>query len=577
MRIRNPAMKAYLTKNNPHLLSSLKAKKLQVKAENLQLHRELKKLRKTSKYTLIKELEAERTVCDGEAQRLQEMLGEVENANELIPLEDAEAIKARIKEQNSVLDCLTEEQKVLLVELKQREAEIVKYKRIAEEDGGKVKEIERLKAQVNIMKKAKGKAITVEELEELKRINKTTELKIIKQKDKIRNLEQTLEEIEAAKKSRIEFPKSKNSGESRKEAYTIAEELQGNLRKKGIEVSDMKTELFERVDNNESVSVHELAKTFSRQPCALAFDKAIVLAEWLVNAGNSLHQKQYTEERALAEVLRHLGLLLNVDIVLPETSSIFTPAELENLTEDDLMLILQKFFAKLNEKIITSGKTIPQIFSQVSFTHIMDEEEVDVVNTKDFLEVCEEKLKIRIEPIERLCFTKMISLGEDEKLTKLKDIEYILKGFEHESEDFDLDFSNLDSKSMVLLFALTEYILNSKITLYDIFGNCIYTQDVETDGKELRVELINSREFFNTLSKIGISIQNGEHENLKDFLCIDPEYPNKLVIRRLKKTIEEFALNSDLRSKAYKHYQELADEESDEEINKRNNDGKKTV
>jgi len=556
MRIKHPKMKAHFTRTNPHLINSLKAKKLETKSEKQQLLRQIKKLKKNSKYTYIRELKAEQKVYDYEVQRLENLLASTENINEQVPVEDIETIKIRIREQNEILHKLKEEQKVLLDELKKKEKEIEKYKKIADEpeDEDKIKEIQELKAQVNTMKNIQG--VSEEELEELQRINKITELNIEQQKERIKELQDALKEVEAMKETVF---REKTSSEDKREATAIAEMLQDNLKTKGIEVKDIKKEVFERLDNNEKISVHELAKTFSRQPCKLPFDKALILSEWLIDTKHPTYTMQYTEERVLSKVLKRLASLLNVEINkdLPE---------LEHMTEDDVMLVLQKLFARINDRIITSSKSIREVFSRIIYTTIMDKEEIEIVNTEAFLELCEDELDVKIEPIERLCFTDMISIGETEKVVKLKDIEYIMRGFELEDEEYKLDFDELDNISMVLMFTLAEYIVSAKIVFYKLFADCIYQQDVEIDGHDIKIDLINSRDFFNILNKIGITIQDGEHKNLKEFLCIDPEYPGKLVVKKLKKAIEEFATNEELRNKAYKHYKELDNEDSGEDI-----------
>ena len=159
MRIKNPKTKGYLTKSNPHLVNSLKLKKIEVRGENLKLRKELKKVQKCTKYTLMNELKGEKKAYNNELQRLYRLTESVEKANSLIPIEDAEVIKANILEQDEILENLRKEQRTLLKELNEKESEISKYKKFVEGEPNyenKEKEIRKLKEEIDSLKKVQG-------------------------------------------------------------------------------------------------------------------------------------------------------------------------------------------------------------------------------------------------------------------------------------------------------------------------------------------------------------------------------------------------------------------------------------
>ena len=592
MRIKNPTMKASLTKENPHLLSSLKIKKNEVQIENLKLRKELKKLQKSIRFTTISELEGEQKVYTNEVGRLKEMIGKAETASELIPIEDAEVIQARIREQDEILAGLKIEQKKLIEELSQKELEIRRYKGIAEEQKKKSEkklingDAKKLKGKPNPVKKSKKKTISEKELANLRKERDEARNKVIAQEKRINELESEIKEIEKSKDSNTKQTIMKSEIDSiHNKVIGITGKLKANLESKGIDINDIKSKVFEHFDNDEKVSFHELSKIFARQPCSLVPNDSLQLSEYLICSSDKDESKfdKFMEEKELSEILNKLNSILNAKIEPPKTKNQNQELEnLENMTEDDLMTICQSCFAKINNKLKEQKKSIKEVFGNECFNKMVDDENTAVINSSKFVSICKDKLGVGFSPTETICFVKMLSANDNDEVIKLQDLENIIKEFESSTEDdnekLEMNFEDLDKISLVLMFALTEYMVNSKIALYKVFGDTIYTQDIQIDTKKLKIDLINSEDFFNTLNGIGISMEEKEHENLKTFLCIDPEYPDKLVVKKLKRTVEEFATNEKLRTNAYKCYQELADEKDEDEVeDEENGDSKKTI
>ena len=133
-------------------------------------------------------------------------------------------------------------------------------------------------------------------------------------------------------------------------------------------------------------------------------------------------------------------------------------------------------------------------------------------------------------------------LTENEDLIKVEGLAQIMKEISEE----EIDIKKLDKISLVLLYGLAEYLVNSKVSLEKALKKYIYPQNVEVDGTEFIVDIIDSEDFFNVLKKLGI-MEEKEYKELKEFLCIAPEYEDKLVINKLKKAIEEVTNNQELR------------------------------
>jgi len=567
LRIKNPTMKAYLTKENPFLLHSLKAKKSEAQAENLKLRKELKRLQRNKRFTQVNELEGEQSAFSREMERLQEMVEKAKNATELIPIEDVEVNKARIKEQDEVLAALKDEQKRLLEELKQKEIKIKRYKKMAEKQkkgakGNMNTEIKQLKEKIISIKK---ESVSEEELEKLRIDRNKAKEKVEEQKKRIAELEKAIKDTEASKASYKEL------GDIKEKVLEIVEKLKENLRKHNVDIKGIKEVLFEHFGIAEKVSLHELFKIFTRQPCELSPKDSLLLAEYLIGKLNTTGHTKFIAEKVLSEVLEKLNSLMKGKFAEPEGKKSTELEEnglsqLEKMSEDELRLVFQRAYAKISSKINGSKKSVEEIFSEATYPKKIEGEEVIVIKSKDLIKICKEQLNVILDPIERTCFVKMLSIDDDE-LIKIQDLAQLIKGFsegeDFEGEEEEMNYKELDKISMVLMFALTEYMNNSKITFHDLFADHIYKQEVQIDSGQLEIDIINSEDFFEVLNKIGISMENKEHDNLKAFLYIDPEYPNKLVVKKLKKTIEEFGSSDELRNYAYTCYKEFADDKDE--------------
>ena len=69
---------------------------------------------------------------------------------------------------------------------------------------------------------------------------------------------------------------------------------------------------------------------------------------------------------------------------------------------------------------------------------------------------------------------------------------------------------------------------------------------VKTKTKQNVVEIVNSQDFFDMLQARGIRKKNNEHDNLKKFLQLDPNYPNLLMLKKIAKSLDEMAKNEEL-------------------------------
>eukprot|EP00826_Nyctotherus_ovalis_P019826 TRINITY_DN16161_c0_g1_i1.p1 TRINITY_DN16161_c0_g1~~TRINITY_DN16161_c0_g1_i1.p1 ORF type:complete len:266 (-),score=87.80 TRINITY_DN16161_c0_g1_i1:156-953(-) len=243
-----------------------------------------------------------------------------------------------------------------------------------------------------------------------------------------------------------------------------------------------------------------------------------------------------------------------------------------NVTEDQIIEIAQKAFYTLAQAMIQRKTTARELFSNKIRMLKVDGEELEVVPSKDFTDIIHSLGIPDLQPVEYACLVRILATDEDEKFIKLSDLVLILADYnikdnqdaspeKAKAKKTGLDFSKLDQFSMILLLALTEYLIKSDTPLYDLFGSAIYKLPVKTKTKVKNIEVIDSANFFKILADIGIQIEENEHEELKKFLSLNVNhYPNKVSVKKLKDSIEQFAFNEDLIKKAHEYYEALMED-----------------
>lgn len=76
--------------------------------------------------------------------------------------------------------------------------------------------------------------------------------------------------------------------------------------------------------------------------------------------------------------------------------------------------------------------------------------------------------------------------------------------------------------------------------MQDIFRDLIIQQQVKTKTKTEKVDLIKAGDFFQRLHDMGLKNRAEIHKNLMTFLCIDKNFVNNLMIKKISRTLQEF-------------------------------------
>ena len=84
-------------------------------------------------------------------------------------------------------------------------------------------------------------------------------------------------------------------------------------------------------------------------------------------------------------------------------------------------------------------------------------------------------------------------------------------------------------------------LLSTEQTTYQFFQNFIFEKGVEIKDKEEIVGTLKSDDFFRVLKEKGIRKKSKEHSNLKKFMQLNEENPDLLMVKKIKKTLEQMA------------------------------------
>jgi hypothetical protein len=121
-----------------------------------------------------------------------------------------------------------------------------------------------------------------------------------------------------------------------------------------------------------------------------------------------------------------------------------------------------------------------------------------------------------------------------------------------------MKFDILLPRSIRLLFDMTAYIGENEPE--DLFNEYIYEQLIKTRRKQNMVELISADDFFNVLVEHKVikkytdsdKVRQLEQvkENIKELLCLDPQYMDLLMMKKINKTVKEIIDSEELQAKA---------------------------
>ena len=89
------------------------------------------------------------------------------------------------------------------------------------------------------------------------------------------------------------------------------------------------------------------------------------------------------------------------------------------------------------------------------------------------------------------------------------------------------------------------FLLENNMTTAEFFGEAVYQQNVKSKTKSQTLDILKAADFYRLLQENGIRKKSTEHLNLQQFLQLSPQFPDLLVLKSIKRTLEQMAENEE--------------------------------
>ena len=87
------------------------------------------------------------------------------------------------------------------------------------------------------------------------------------------------------------------------------------------------------------------------------------------------------------------------------------------------------------------------------------------------------------------------------------------------------------------------HMVQEDITTQQFFEEVIFEQDVKTKKRAFSMLFLKSEDFFRVLQEKGIRSKNKEHPNLREFLQLNEQNSNLILVKNIKTTLEQMSEN----------------------------------
>ena len=233
--------------------------------------------------------------------------------------------------------------------------------------------------------------------------------------------------------------------------------------------------------------------------------------------------------------------------------------EEEVIDEEEMLDIAEKCFVRIAESIISRGQSVREAFRK----HIVMEAGQELLSPMGFLEGVKALGVGDLEEIDVACLMRVLTKPDIENAILLQELIIIMENFgitDHPSADTPadtpakrkneaFDLQSMDEKSIKILAKLMLALMELNVSLHEFFEGVIFEQLVKAKaGKNgaRKVEIIDSKDFFEYLQARGVRKSAAPHPPLKRILQLDPNYPELILVKKLARAIDEIAKNEEL-------------------------------
>lgn len=261
----------------------------------------------------------------------------------------------------------------------------------------------------------------------------------------------------------------------------------------------------------------------------------------------------------------------------PEQDYAEEPVEGE-MDDEEGLTIAEDCFKKISDLMKERGLTVKTLFKDVIQTEILQMEddseyEIELMSPEGFISGLEQLGIIDLTDKEIQCLMLILAKPELEHAIVVADLQMVMENFEiyddgqkdneedqpqdniasqpEETDDKDAtkkkkyNFDRLSVEALSVLYSIGKWSQDND--LKDLLDERSYEQPVKTKKKENVVEIIKSDDFFALLNEVGLlqNFSNSIQSELEEFLCLDPQYKDLIMIKKVVKTSEHLLRNED--------------------------------
>lgn len=239
--------------------------------------------------------------------------------------------------------------------------------------------------------------------------------------------------------------------------------------------------------------------------------------------------------------------------------------EKDEVDEDEMIDVAEKIFIRIAEEIIAQKLTVRKVLQRNIFYAEIDGEQFELLSPMGLIEGIKELGITDLTEQEVDYLLKVLSKPELDGAILMQELLQIMENFglydddeqiaessppvtdqkKNKGDKNSMDLSKLDQKSVKIMVMLMLYLLENNMTTAQFFQSVTYQQNVKSKTKSQMLDILTSKDFFRLLAERGIRKKDSEHDNLRQFLMLSPAFKDLLVLKSIKRTLEQMAENEE--------------------------------
>ena len=217
----------------------------------------------------------------------------------------------------------------------------------------------------------------------------------------------------------------------------------------------------------------------------------------------------------------------------------FGKPEVEESTDEVAITSEQKqCFDLVKASLNEAGVTIEQLIGdKIVIGKSEDGTEFEVITIPELvsslLPICKNiKSPKQLEDL----FRTMV--GNEENYMMVQDLLDVFG--ENDGEELLEGINELDEEAVEIMAGILQWMQESNADILDLFKNVMYQQTVGLGDENVVLELIDAKDFYEILYKLRLG--DKENKSLSKFLCLDKQYPNVFLVKKIMKLLEHIAI-----------------------------------